>query len=208
MSKEAFGINPSHWDSLDEETKELYRVVRPMRTSDYVITVHLGALQRQLNSYAKDAEQDGGVFQMNPDFQRGNVWSREKQISYVENLIRGTAPTTIKFNCAWFNNTTAEVSGMHGYDMVCVDGLQRVTSIIAFMNDEFKIFNNTHSAETLRSTPFNVNRYALTFEMYDIKDYGDLLQFYIDLNTGGVVHSDEEIARVKGLQENYKQIVS
>ena len=40
-----------------------------------------------------------------------------------------------------------------------------------------------------------------SIEMFDFDDKRDLLQFYIDLNSGGVVHSKEEIERVKSILE-------
>ncbi len=35
-----------------------------------------------------------------------------------------------------------------------------------------------------------------TMEMFNIASRADLLQFYLDLNSGGVVHTDDELARV------------
>ena len=35
-----------------------------------------------------------------------------------------------------------------------------------------------------------------TMEMFNIASRADLLQFYLDLNSGGVLHTDDELARV------------
>lgn len=38
-----------------------------------------------------------------------------------------------------------------------------------------------------------------TMEVFNIASRADLLQFYLDLNSGGVVHTPEELSRVGGL---------
>jgi len=40
-----------------------------------------------------------------------------------------------------------------------------------------------------------------SLDMYTIAKRADLLQFYLDLNSGGVVHSDDELERVRGLRD-------
>lgn len=204
MEKEQFGVSPSHWAGLSEEERELYRIIRPMRTCNYTVSVDLHNVKRELERQAEQAELDGGVFNLNPDFQRGHVWSREKQIGYVENLLRGTAPLEIKFNCAKFHDFSAEATGMHGYDMVCVDGLQRLTAVVDFMDGKFKIFGGRYDEASLLKTAFSPRRKHLLFQIYDVKDYGDLIQFYLDLNTGGVVHEESELDRVRKLQQEYQ----
>jgi hypothetical protein len=42
-------------------------------------------------------------------------------------------------------------------------------------------------------------RYTATFEIYAITRRRDLLQFYLDLNAGGTVHTTDELARVRAL---------
>ena len=46
------------------------------------------------------------------------------------------------------------------------------------------------------SSSFNRMGAMWTMEMFNIASRADLLQFYLDLNSGGVVHSDAELARV------------
>ena len=46
------------------------------------------------------------------------------------------------------------------------------------------------------SSSFNRMGAMWTMEMFNIASRADLLQFYLDLNSGGVVHTDDELARV------------
>lgn len=137
-----------------------------------------------------EEEQTKGL-QMNPDFQRGHVWTEEQQIAYVEFLLRGgrTARTIYLNNSGW--------NKMAGDDeqYVCVDGLQRSTAIIRFVKGEIKAFGYYFdefegSARIMQGVKININ---------DLKTRREVLQWYLEFNSGGTPHSKEEINRVKEL---------
>ena len=91
------------------------------REGTYEIDVPLDHLEDTLKSYVED-----WGLEMNPDFQRGNVWSREQQIAYVEFFFRGGRTSrVIYFNCPKFGNETSDCDMNN---MVLVDGLQRLTA--------------------------------------------------------------------------------
>ena len=72
--------------------------------------------------------------QLNPDFQRGHVWTEEQQIKFLEFILQGgKTGRTLYFNDPYWHSVRPKT----GYaDFVCVDGLQRITAIQRFMNDE------------------------------------------------------------------------
>lgn len=86
-----------------------------------------------------------------------------------------------------------------GYsDFVCVDGLQRITAIQRFMNNEIPVFGMFHfdfEGET------DLIRHSMIFNINDLKTKKEVLQWYIQMNAGGTPHSAEEIERVKKLME-------
>jgi hypothetical protein len=43
---------------------------------------------------------------------------------------------------------------------------------------------------------------GLKFNINDLKTKAEVLQWYLDFNTGGTVHSDEEITRVRKMLED------
>jgi hypothetical protein len=197
-----YGVSEAHWKSLDEREQEAYSVIRPLRQSNYRVDYHLSRVNSMVDGYQEDAHRMGGVLDLNPDFQRGHVWSREKQIAYMENFMRGVAPNGLRFNCAGWGNGNAN-GDINPNDMVCVDGLQRLTAMRQFMDGEFQVFGR-YLAHDLVGTDFDPKRIHFSVEIFDIKDRAELLQFYLDINRGGVVHTDEEIARVEGLLEEVR----
>lgn len=199
--KSMFGLTENYINRLSDKEKNLYFLVRPVRSSKYNIDVRFSQVENHLISLQEDAKNLGGELQLNPDFQRGHVWSVEKQIAFIENVLRKSAPVELKFNCAKFFESNKEINpNINGGDIVCIDGLQRLTAIREFVANKFKVFERYYATD-LKQTPFDIGRYTFKFEMFDFDDKRDLLQFYIDLNSGGVVHSKEEIERVKSILE-------
>ncbi|NCI19748.1 DUF262 domain-containing protein [Clostridium botulinum] len=163
------------------------------KDGDYEVNIGL----KYLESTLKDYEEDYGL-ELNPDFQRGAVWTEEQQVAYVEFFLRGgKTARVIYFNCPSFDRNTSE----NNSPMVCVDGLQRLTALRKFLNNELKVFgsylNDFEDKEImLRSIG------QLRFNVNNLKTRKEVLQWYLDFNTGGTVHSQEEINRVKELLEN------
>ena len=157
------------------------------RSGTYQVNVPLNHIKRAIDDYI-----DSGL-QMNPDFQRGHIWTREQQIAFVEFLLRGgKSSRTIYFNCPWWLGN----SKVNSYnDFVIVDGLQRITAVLAFMNDEIPAFGVYHKDYEGR-VPLGID---LIFNVNDLKTKKDVLKWYIEINSGGTPHTNQEIERVKQL---------
>lgn len=195
----ALGLSDDYWGRLSERDRALYHRVRPMRTSGYRVDHHLARIEDQLATYDHDARSRGGTFELCPDFQRGHVWDAPKQAAFIENLLRAIAPTTIRFNCpTWLEQR--EVGDLDPNTLVCVDGLQRLTAMRAFMDGSLTVFDGLGAAD-LKGTAFDPARFRWQAEIFEFTWRKDLLQFYLDLNGGGVVHAPEELARVAAMRD-------
>jgi len=129
--------------------------------------------------------------QMNPDFQRGHVWTKEQQIAYIEYLLRGGSSGRDFF----FNR----IGGMTDFkdmkaDFVCVDGLQRITAILDFIHNKIPVFGHFLSEFEDKLRMIDV---MLSFNVNDLKNRKDVLIWYIEMNSGGTPHTVEEIDRVR-----------
>lgn len=143
-------------------------------------------------------EEEGLV--LNPDFQRGHVWTEEQQIKYVEFVLKGgKTGKVIYLNYPSWHRSVPK--GAYN-EFVCVDGLQRITAIERFLNNEIKVFGHYYSEyeDSPRSTT-----HTMKINANDLKTKEEVLQWYIDFNSGGTVHSEEEIERVKGLLESERK---
>lgn len=173
----------------------------PFQLSHYVIDVDISRLERTFTGY--DYEYG---FEYCPDFQRGHVWTREQQISYMEAFVRNTlgqSQRTIVLNCPLFGRNLKDPIGMSD-KMVIVDGLQRATAIISYMKGEFTIFGG------LKASDFDISAFSLRSKTVKVQVLNyhkktDLLKYYILINSGGVVHSESEINRVKEMKANLER---
>jgi hypothetical protein len=153
------------------------------RSTTYEVAIPWSSLVRHMAQHVDDYKLD-----TDPDFQRPHVWTREKQISFVEFCLRGgTSGNRLYLNCPGWNRGRLD-------DYVLVDGKQRLCAALAFLNDEIPAFGYKHSefGGVLRLTgPLFV------WCVNDLSTRAEVLQWYLDLNTGGVVHTEDEISKVK-----------
>lgn len=127
--------------------------------------------------------------QMNPDFQRGHVWTTNQQIAWLEFFLKG-GKSGRDFYFNW-NKLTDEY--------VCVDGLQRTTALQLFVKDELKVFDQYFSEFGFgrESVWTALPEYSVNVYVNNLSSEKEVLEWYIDMNSGGTPHTAEEIDKVK-----------
>jgi uncharacterized protein with ParB-like and HNH nuclease domain len=136
-------------------------------------------------------EEDG--LQLNPDFQRGRVWSVKQQSDFIEFLLRGGRTTPVLLNHpGWLGSFEGE--------FVCVDGLQRLSSILDFLDDKIAIFGG-HTYSQIGGVDRILRRVHLKIYINTLKTRAEVLEWYLELNAGGTPHTQEELDRVAELLE-------
>lgn len=164
------------------------------RSGTYQVNVPLEYIKREIDSFI-----DEDNLQLNPDFQRGHVWTKKQQIAFIEFLLRGgKSSKVIYFNCPnWLGNRSR---GQYN-DFVVVDGLQRLTAVLAFINDEIPAFGIYHK-DYEGKVPLGID---LIFNVNNLETKVEVLQWYIEINSGGTPHTNKEIEKVKTLLEEEKK---
>lgn len=160
-----------------------------VRDGSYEVDIPIPSLERTIAEWTDSYYR----LDLDPDFQRGHVWDDRKRVAYLEFFLKGgKSARVIYFNCPWWHQGSRE----EGYtEFVLVDGKQRLTAWRKFMADEFKVFGSYFSEFTdhLRA------HQTLKFNVNDLKTRAEVLQWYLDFNSGGVVHTEDELARVRKL---------
>jgi hypothetical protein len=132
---------------------------------------------------------------LDPDFQRGRVWSDEQQIKFVETILRGGGTALginiLRFNCVGWQD---DYKG----PFVIVDGLQRLTSAIRFLKNEIPAFGYYYNEFEGRLPSYA----EFIVQINNLKRRKDVLKWYLEINSNGMVHSEEELIRVQKLLEN------
>lgn len=176
---------------------EFREVIKKFKNKgDYEITVSLAQLEKAINDYEEDY-----ALELNPDFQRGHIWTLEQQIAFVEFFLRGgVTARTIYFNCPYFNDYKADKYDMN---MVCMDGLQRLTALRKFIANELPVFG--YYLKDFEDYKALLRIENLRININDLKTREEILEWYIDFNTGGTIHAESEIERVKKLLEEERK---
>lgn len=124
-----------------------------------------------------------------PKFQRDNQkWTKDMQIKFVENVVKGIETTII---LGTFHKTNKK-------DCKLVDGQQRMIAIIAYLNNEFPIFDDVYATSDgalkyLSAFSTNMN---LNVRIYSFNNESEMVKFYIEMNEN-FTHSKEDIKKAK-----------
>lgn len=132
---------------------------------------------------------------LDPDYQRGHVWTDEQAARFVGHLIEGGATPMLIVNRDPTYNRHDEV----------VDGKQRITACYRWYKGEIPAELTDGRLVYRRDLDETGQRYitGMTGAVQEIGyvqlDRAGILRLYLRLNRGGTVHTDEEIARVRAL---------
>lgn len=155
---------------------------------NYHVNHSLDHLKDTIDRYKEEYNLD-----LDPDFQRAHVWNMEQRVKYVEFLLKGGRSNPIYFNCVgWMNNFQG--------DMVIVDGKQRLTALLMFLNDEFPIFKELDEEGIgYYAKEFNMipNDIEVVINALPTKEL--VLKWYLQMNEGNVAHTKEELDKVRNM---------
>jgi uncharacterized protein with ParB-like and HNH nuclease domain len=158
-------------------------------SGSYVVYMEWHHIERWLSDQQTELKLD-----IDPDFQRAHVWTEAQQISYVEFSLRGgQGCNELKFNCTgWMDNFSGP--------FVLVDGKQRLNAVLRFLRNEIPAFGTYYKDYTdniARRAHFNIR-------INDLDTKAKVLQWYLELNSSGVIHTEEDLDLVRNLLEAEK----
>lgn len=134
--------------------------------------------------------------ELEPDFQRGHCWSMTQRREYIEYCLRGGKTG----HDIYFNQMGSLHNVTHPY--VCVDGLQRLTTIQMFMDDKLEVFGHNKCSDLIRNSKnkrFPIQTHCVYIHVNNLQSRADVLRWYLEMNAGGTPHSSEELTRVRKL---------
>lgn len=162
-----------------------------MKSGNYEVDIDITRLESNLEAYSENYG-----LELNPDFQRGHVWTESQQISFIEFFFRGGRTSrVIYFNSPAFGGPHEDQIKDLDDTLLCVDGLQRLTSLLRFVRNEIPLFGHYYKdfedrPRITQSIKFNIN---------GLKTRREVLQWYLEMNSGGTVHTEDELSRVRNL---------
>lgn len=149
--------------------------------SRYAVNVDLEYLQHHVDRYINTYN-----LTLNPEYQRDHVWTDEQASAYVEHLLRGaTVGNNILINVKnWDKKNPGQAE--------VLDGKQRLTSLLRFLNNSLRAFGLYRKEFTGRC------RAEIIWQVVDLNEI-EVMEMYVQLNAGGTAHRPEEIQRVRDM---------
>jgi hypothetical protein len=144
-----------------------------------------------------DAPDHEIALSVDPDYQRGHVWTEAQSAAFVGHRLEGGECPTLTIQ-RWDARTS-------NVDEV-VDGKQRILATLGFIENRIPALLSDGRLYHLRdwSEP-DQQRIVRSFELMlrarivQCPTRADVLRLYLRLNRGGSIHTDEEINRVRAL---------
>ena len=135
------------------------------------------------------------ILDLDPDYQRDYVWTEEQEIKYIEHILRGGIQgKDIWLNCpGWMKNYRGPFE--------VVDGKQRIKAVLDFIHNKIPVFGNNYYKDFDR-LPIGYGDFLV--HVNDLPTRKQVLQWYIEMNEGGTVHTKAEIDKVKELLKKEK----
>lgn len=158
--------------------------------SSYNVHVSLDFLKEHLDHWDERIVGNNHYLEMNPTWQRGHVWNVNQKIAFMEYfLMGGKTGKDVYFNCStWGGDYTTPI--------YCLDGLQRISAALEFMDNKFPVFGCYR--EDYSDKPNHVH---FNFNVLALKNKKELLKVYLDFNSGGTPHNPAELARIEKMIE-------
>jgi hypothetical protein len=149
--------------------------------ASYRCNIGWGYLEDWLTSHDEYYKLD-----LDPPYQRGYVWTMEQKTAYIEYQLRGGfSGRDIFWNCPnWMSR-----GEIKGNKMEIVDGKQRISAVREFLVDEVPAFG------LLRSQFEGSQRLheGFIFHINNLSDPKDVVEWYLGINRGGSIHTDEDL---------------
>ena len=151
----------------------------------YRVDVPLKSIPHNIENYGID---------MNPDYQRNYIWTQEQKEKFVGSLIEN--PDLIPhfyFNIKDYIMDSCEV----------VDGKQRLSAIVDWLKGDIIALcpcGISLYRKDLDKVSETLIRVSITTSWKFVKlNKIEVMEFYLRLNSGGTIHSEEDLQRVKDL---------
>jgi len=134
-------------------------------------------------------ERCGESLNLDPDYQRGLVWTKKQKSQYIEWILRGGLSGK-----DIYLNFPGWMTDYHGHFEV-VDGKQRLYAALDFIHNKVRAFGKLYK----EFGGYFPEEACFTIHINNLESRKEILQWYLDMNSCGVAHTSKELEKVREL---------
>ncbi len=132
------------------------------------------------------------ILELNPEYQRGYVWSQNQKQDYIEYKLKGgLGANIIYWNYPNLKNDIGTSEWYNTYELV--DDKQRLNAVLEFLNDKVKVFGKYLSEFEDAKIAMKRQSYYFEFHINQLTTKKEVVEWYLGLNRGGTVHKAKDL---------------
>lgn len=135
---------------------------------------------------------------LDPEFQRGHVWTLAIKVKFLEFLFKGGQVPPVRFNSPAFGGHTHSKKSDLDETIFIVDGKQRLTACLEFIQGKIAIFDGKFISD-FDDPQLLLRKANMTYIVNRLQTKKELYQWYLEMNEGQIAHTDEELDKVRKL---------
>lgn len=161
--------------------------IKYYKQSNYRICCEISELKYNVDRYVSKYN-----LNIDPDFQRGYVWTIEQKTAYIEYILNGgVSGRELYFNHpGWLNG--------FGGSFELVDGKQRINAICEFFDNKVPIFDGNY-CQDIENPKWFIYEVFININNLSEKDVPDR---YISMNNGGTIHTKDDLDIAKKIKKH------
>lgn len=164
--------------------------LRLQRIGNAPSLIHLEWLARR-SQLPRDDEQH---LVIDPEFQRGAVWTARQKRAWIESILLDLPLPAI------FINRFGTISGGHkkyGFKDIVIDGQQRIRATAEFVAGKFKVHGERYTDQSVVfQRVFKMNVVCpVIYTQFD--DEAECAELYLKLLTAGTSHTEDELEKAR-----------
>jgi len=146
----------------------------------------------EINKFSVDCFLDLYSLDFNPPFQREKVWNIGQKTRFIESILKGVIMPSIIINVP-IDTRTGTV----------IDGKQRLTTIIDFVNDRIDVFSGYKCSEI-----DNLPKQTVFIQFTRFETMNECTELYLALIYGQTAHTQDEIEKAENYYRKQKDDTS
>ncbi len=151
--------------------------------------------QRHLESLFYLQYRDVGL-DLNPDYQRGNVWTQEQKVDLIDSIFRN-------IDIGKFTIIKREYRENFDFLYEVLDGKQRIIAVSEFFEGRFTYMGRRYQ-DLHPHDQHHFKNYAISYAEINPLNDEQKYRYFLKLNTTGVAHDEEHLGKVRKMWEKVK----